>query len=107
VVVASDMTVASLGTDTVGSIRIPASACGIVGLKPTYGRVSKAGCFPSAWSLDHVGPMTKTVYDTAAILEAIAGYDYKDPASINVSTRSEEHTSELQSRFDLVCRLLL
>lgn len=86
VAVASDMTVASLGTDTVGSIRIPASACGIVGLKPTYGRVSKAGCFPSAWSLDHVGPMTKTVYDTAAILEAIAGYDYKDPASINVPT---------------------
>ncbi|OUM86843.1 MAG: glutamyl-tRNA amidotransferase [Bacillus thermozeamaize] len=82
--VAADMTIASLGTDTGGSIRIPASACGIVGLKPTHGRVSKYGCFPLAWSLDHIGPMTKTVKDAAILLEVIAGYDDKDPTCINV-----------------------
>lgn len=83
--IASDMTIASLGTDTSGSIAIPASACGIVGLKPTYGRVSKYGCFPEAWSLDHVGPMSKTVYDAALLLAEIEGYDENDPASIDVS----------------------
>lgn len=80
--VAADMSIASIGTDTGGSIRIPSSLCGIVGLKPTYGRVSKYGCFPLAWSLDHVGPMTKTVTDAALLLEAIEGYDPKDPTSI-------------------------
>lgn len=84
--VAADMTIASLGTDTGGSIRIPASACGIVGLKPTHGRVSKYGCFPLAWSLDHIGPMTKTVKDAAILLEVIAGYDDKDPTCIDVPT---------------------
>lgn len=84
--VAADMTIASVGTDTGGSIRIPASACGIVGLKPTHGRVSKYGCFPLAWSLDHIGPMTKTVWDAAAMLEIIAGYDSKDPTCINTPT---------------------
>ncbi|SDI57827.1 aspartyl-tRNA(Asn)/glutamyl-tRNA(Gln) amidotransferase subunit A [Aneurinibacillus migulanus] len=82
--VAADMSVASLGTDTAGSIRIPSSACGIVGLKPTHGRVSKYGCFPLAWSLDHIGPMTKTVKDAAGLLEVIAGYDKNDPTSVNV-----------------------
>lgn len=82
--VAADMTIASLGTDTGGSIRIPASACGIVGLKPTHGRVSKYGCFPLAWTLDHIGPMVKTVRDAAIMLETIAGYDPKDPTSVNV-----------------------
>jgi aspartyl-tRNA(Asn)/glutamyl-tRNA(Gln) amidotransferase subunit A len=82
--VAADMCVASLGTDTAGSIRIPSSACGIVGLKPTHGRVSKYGCFPLAWSLDHIGPMTKTVKDAAGLLEIIAGYDKNDPTSLNV-----------------------
>lgn len=86
--VAADMTIASLGTDTAGSIRIPASACGIVGLKPTYGRVSKYGCFPLAWSLDHIGPMTKTVKDAAMLLEVIAGYDVKDLTCIDVPTAS-------------------
>ncbi len=86
--VAADMTIASLGTDTGGSIRIPASACGIVGLKPTHGRVSKYGCFPLAWSLDHIGPMTKTVKDAAILLEVIAGYDDKDPTCIDVPTSS-------------------
>lgn len=81
--VASGASVASLGTDTGGSIRIPSSACGIVGLKPTHGRVSKYGCFPLAWSLDHIGPMTKTIKDAAAMLEVIAGYDYRDPTCID------------------------
>jgi aspartyl-tRNA(Asn)/glutamyl-tRNA(Gln) amidotransferase subunit A len=72
---------ASLGTDTGGSIRIPASLCGIVGLKPTFGRVSRRGVFPLAWSLDHVGPMTRSVEDAACVLQAIAGYDPRDGSS--------------------------
>lgn len=83
--VISEMSVASLGTDTSGSIRIPAAANGIVGLKPTFGRVSKYGCFPEAWTLDHVGPMTKNVYDTAELLKVIAGYDTNDPMTRDVS----------------------
>ena len=82
--VAAGSSVASLGTDTAGSIRIPSSACGIVGLKPTHGLVSKYGCYPLAWSLDHIGPMTKTVKDAAGLLEIIAGYDKNDPTSANV-----------------------
>lgn len=72
VAVAADMVIAALGTDTGGSIRIPASLCGIVGLKPTFGLVSTHGVFPCAWTLDHVGPMTKTVKDAAFMLEVIA-----------------------------------
>ena len=72
---------AALGTDTGGSIRIPASLCGIVGLKPTYGRVSKRGVLPLSWSLDHVGAMTRTVADAAIVLQAIAGYDEGDGSS--------------------------
>jgi aspartyl-tRNA(Asn)/glutamyl-tRNA(Gln) amidotransferase subunit A len=83
--VASDMTIASLGTDTAGSIRIPASICGIVGLKPTHGLVSKYGCFPLSWSLDHIGPMTKTVEDAAILLECITGYDQNDATSVKSS----------------------
>jgi len=71
----------ALGTDTGGSIRHPASACGIVGLKPTYGLVSCHGVFPVSWTLDHVGPMARTVADAAALLEAMAGYDTRDPCS--------------------------
>lgn len=82
--VASDMTFATLGTDTAGSIRIPSAACGIVGLKPTHGRVSKFGCYPLAWSLDHIGPMTKTVADAAAFMQVIAGFDERDPTCVNV-----------------------
>ncbi|MBW4838275.1 MAG: Asp-tRNA(Asn)/Glu-tRNA(Gln) amidotransferase GatCAB subunit A, partial [Paenibacillaceae bacterium] len=82
--VAADMSFASLGTDTAGSIRIPASICGIVGLKPTHGRVSKHGCFPLSWSLDHIGPMTKTVSDAAILLQVIAGYDAEDPTTLKV-----------------------
>ncbi len=71
----------ALGTDTGGSIRNPASACGIVGLKPTYGLVSRRGVFPLAFSLDHVGPMTRTVADNALLLDALAGHDPQDGGS--------------------------
>src|SRR5687767_11034397 len=76
--IAADLCFGTLGTDTGGSIRIPASLCGIVGLKPTYGRVSNRGVVPMAWTLDHVGPMCKTVEDAALMLAAIAGYDPLD-----------------------------
>ena len=71
----------ALGTDTAGSIRHPASACGVVGLKPTYGLVSRRGVFPLSFSLDHVGPMSRGVADTALLLEAMAGHDPADPGS--------------------------
>jgi aspartyl-tRNA(Asn)/glutamyl-tRNA(Gln) amidotransferase subunit A len=79
VAVATGMAAAALGTDTGGSIRIPASLCGVVGLKPTYGRVSLRGVFPLSWNLDHAGPMTRCVTDTAILLQVIAGYDEDDP----------------------------
>lgn len=82
--VSAGMTPISLGTDTAGSIRIPSSACGIVGLKPTHGLVPKYGCFPLAWTLDHIGPMTKNVEDAAIVLQAIAGFDARDPVSKKV-----------------------
>ena len=81
--IAADLCIGALGTDTGGSIRIPASLCGIVGFKPTYGRVSNRGVIPMAWTLDHVGPMCKTVEDAALMLGVIAGYDGLDPASVN------------------------
>jgi aspartyl-tRNA(Asn)/glutamyl-tRNA(Gln) amidotransferase subunit A len=71
----------ALGSDTGGSVRNPASACGIVGLKPTYGLVSRRGVFPLSFTLDHVGPMTRSVADNALMLAAIAGYDPLDPGS--------------------------
>jgi aspartyl-tRNA(Asn)/glutamyl-tRNA(Gln) amidotransferase subunit A len=82
--IASDLCIAALGTDTGGSIRIPASHCGIVGFKPTYGRVSNRGVIPMSWTLDHVGPMCKTVEDAAILLGVIAGYDDLDPSSVNL-----------------------
>lgn len=91
--VASHSTYTSLGTDTAGSIRIPSSACGIVGLKPTHGRVSKYGVYPLAWTLDHVGPMAKSVADAAAMLSVIAGFDAKDPTTANVPVN--DYTSAL------------
>lgn len=74
----------ALGTDTSGSIRVPAAACGLVGLKATYGRVSKFGCFPEAWSLDHIGPLTRTVEDAAIIFDAISGGDKQDPTCLDL-----------------------
>jgi aspartyl-tRNA(Asn)/glutamyl-tRNA(Gln) amidotransferase subunit A len=75
---------AAIGTDTAGSIREPAALCGCVGIKPTYGRVSARGVIPLSWSLDHVGPLAATVADAAIVLQAIAGYDSRDVASVNV-----------------------
>jgi aspartyl-tRNA(Asn)/glutamyl-tRNA(Gln) amidotransferase subunit A len=76
---------ASLGSDTGGSIRTPSAHCGVVGIKPTYGRVSRHGVVPLSWSLDHAGPMARTVEDCAILLQAIAGYDPADPASAAVA----------------------
>ncbi len=81
--VSSDMVPVSLATDTSGSIRVPSSLCGVVGLKPTYGRVSKFGIIDLAPSLDHVGCITKSVWDAAAVLQTIAGQDPLDPTSEN------------------------
>lgn len=81
VAVAAGLCMGALGTDTGGSIRSPANNCGIVGLKPTYGRVSRHGVVPLSWSLDHVGPMTRTVEDCALMLQVLAGRDPRDPTS--------------------------
>ncbi|MCT2537092.1 amidase [Aquibacillus koreensis] len=80
--VASGTSYFSLGTDTGGSIRIPASYCGVVGLKPTRGLVSTYGVFPLSWSLDHAGPITRTIQEAAVVLDAIAGHDLNDPYSL-------------------------
>lgn len=77
--VADHMVFGALGTDTGGSIRIPASFCGLVGLKPTFGRLSLHGAASLAWSLDHLGPLTRTVADTTLMLEALGGFDPRDP----------------------------
>ena len=82
--IASDLCFGTLGTDTGGSIRIPSSDCGVVGLMPSYGRVSNRGVIPMAWTLDHVGPICKTVEDAAWMLGVIAGYDELDPTTVNV-----------------------
>ena len=81
--VAAGLGFAAVGTDTAGSIRQPAAYCGVVGLKPTYGRVSARGVVPLAQSYDHVGPITGSVYDAALMLQVIAGYDAGDPASVD------------------------
>lgn len=83
VAVATGMALAATGTDTGGSIRVPASWCGITGLKPTFGRVSKYGVLPLGYTLDHPGPMAQTVRDTALLFEAMAGFDPKDPSSVD------------------------
>ena len=81
--VASGQCMAALGSDTGGSVRIPASACGIVGHKPTFGRISRVGVFPLSNSLDTVGPMTRSVTDAAIVMNAIAGYDERDQSCAN------------------------
>ena len=85
VAVAAELCYGALGSDTGGSIRQPAAYCGIVGLKPTYGRVSTRGVIPLAWSLDHVGPMTRTVRDAALMLQVMAGFDPEDSASTDTA----------------------
>ena len=84
VALAAGMLPAALGTDTGGSVRNPASLCAITGMKPTYGRVSRRGVFPLAVSLDHVGPMTRSVRDNALLLQLLAGHDPEDPGSADV-----------------------
>ncbi len=86
VAVAAGLAPGALGSDTGGSIRIPASLCGITGLKPTYGRVSRAGVLPLAWTMDHVGPMTRSAADCALMLRCLAGYDAADPTTSVLST---------------------
>ena len=96
--VAAGMCLAAIGTDTGGSVRQPAAFCGIVGLKPTYGRVSTRGVFPLSPSLDHVGTLCRNVTDTALMLEAIAGYDELDPTSVNVPVDSYTKALDVTSR---------
>ena len=83
--VAAGLCLAALGTDTGGSVRVPAALCGAVGLKPTYGRVSVRGVMPLSWNLDHVGTLTRSVRDAALLLQVLAGYDTHDPASADVA----------------------
>ncbi|HEV8031259.1 MAG TPA: amidase [Stellaceae bacterium] len=82
--VGAHLCAAGMGSDTGGSIRGPAAYCGIVGLKPTYGRLSRRGVFPLSYTLDHCGPLTRTVEDCAWMLQALAGHDPKDPASVDM-----------------------
>ena len=83
--VAAGLCFGAIVTDTAGSIRLPATFCGIVGFKPTYGLVSARGVMPLSWSLDHIGPMARSVTDAALILAAIAGYDPADPTSREIA----------------------
>lgn len=92
---AAGLTIGALGTDTGGSIRNPGSFCGIAALKPTYGRCSRYGVYTLAWSLDHTGPMARTVEDCALLLNAMAGYDPKDPASARVPV--QDYTAPLNA----------
>ncbi|HET7270744.1 MAG TPA: amidase, partial [Rubrobacter sp.] len=92
--VAAGLCYGALGSDTGGSIRIPAALCGTVGMKPTFGRVSKSGVFPLCWSLDHVGPLTRTVSDNAMMLNALAGHDPEDPHSVD--RPAEDFTRDLE-----------
>ena len=83
VAVAAGLAHGAIGTDTGGSIRFPSAACGLVGIKPTYGRVSRHGAFPLSETLDHVGPMTRSVEDAARMLQVMAGHDPKDETSLD------------------------
>jgi aspartyl-tRNA(Asn)/glutamyl-tRNA(Gln) amidotransferase subunit A len=92
--VATNLCYGALGSDTGGSIRIPAALCGTVGMKPTFGRVSKSGVFPLCWSLDHVGPITRAVEDNALMLNVLAGHDPEDHYSVDHP--AEDFTRDLQ-----------
>ncbi len=93
VAVATGMATAAVGTDTGGSIRIPAALCGVVGLKPTYGRVSLRGILPLSWNLDHAGPITRKVEDAALMLQVMGGYDEQD--STCMKTLPGDYSSHL------------
>jgi aspartyl-tRNA(Asn)/glutamyl-tRNA(Gln) amidotransferase subunit A len=97
--VAAGMCFAAIGSDTGGSIREPAAFCGIVGLKPTYGRVSTRGVFPLSWSLDHVGPICRNVRDAALMLEAIAGYDALDVTCVDWPTEPYANALDMKTDF--------
>jgi aspartyl-tRNA(Asn)/glutamyl-tRNA(Gln) amidotransferase subunit A len=92
--VAAGMCLVALGTDTGGSIRIPASLCGVAGLKPTFGRVSTRGVIPLSWNLDHVGILARTVRDTAIMLQVLAGFDPHDPDSVD--TPVDDYLAKLE-----------
>jgi aspartyl-tRNA(Asn)/glutamyl-tRNA(Gln) amidotransferase subunit A len=97
--VASGLGFAAVGTDTAGSIRLPAAYCGVVGLKPTYGRVSARGVVPLSWSYDHVGPIANCVDDAALMLQVLAGYDAGDPASLDAPVPEfASHLDQLPSK---------
>jgi aspartyl-tRNA(Asn)/glutamyl-tRNA(Gln) amidotransferase subunit A len=96
--VAAGSCMVGLGSDTAGSIRIPAALCGTVGLKPTYGRASRRGVASLSWSLDHVGPLARNVVDCALVLNAIAGFDRLDPATVDVPV--PDHTAGLDRGID-------
>lgn len=81
---AAGLCMVSMGSDTGGSIRVPAGLCGVVGLKPTYGRVSLRGVMPLSWNLDHAGPMGRRVQDVAYLFQSVAAYDADDAASVNL-----------------------
>ena len=85
--VAAGLCVASVGTDTGGSVRLPSSLCGVVGLKPSFGRISVHGVVPLAPSFDHVGVIARSTHDTAALLNVLAGRDPLDPTSISAAHR--------------------
>jgi aspartyl-tRNA(Asn)/glutamyl-tRNA(Gln) amidotransferase subunit A len=91
---AAGLCMGALGSDTGGSIRIPASLCGVVGLKPTYGRVSLRGVIPLSWNLDHAGPMARCVLDVSLLLQVIAGYDPQDAWSVNMPVEDYLSMSE-------------
>ena len=94
VAVATGMALAAIGTDTGGSIRIPAALCGVVGFKPTYGRVSLRGILPLSWNLDHAGPIARKVEDAALMLQVMGGYDELDPST--VKTLPGDYSSHLR-----------
>src|SRR5205814_100980 len=102
--VAADIAFGALGSDTGGSIRQPAAFSGIVGFKPSYGRVSRFGLVAFASSLDQIGPLTKTVHDSALLMNAIAGHDSRDSTSLNAPV--PDYTRNLRSQFRLLRCLL-
>jgi aspartyl-tRNA(Asn)/glutamyl-tRNA(Gln) amidotransferase subunit A len=104
--VAAGLVPIALGSDTGGSIRIPASLCGVVGIKPTFGRISRAGIVPHSWSLDHAGPLSRSVADSALALDVLSGFDPADPATVNMSKTNfvESLDQQIKGLRIAVCR---